>query len=192
MSDATLGNVTESGGSSAPSGFKLFYERCYAILLADPQLTQGKCGIFNFIDLRIHKIAHVCRSSYTTETLGSEEAQDSGELSCLAVRDSRSAPADPRRQGRSLQVAPDHRRGRQERLRPLRGQPRLRCAKVPGLDVGGASIGPSKNGTRSCGGPTPRSYWWLAEPSRWIHALQEVLTCGTWSIQHEKELVRSK
>lgn len=80
VSDAALGNVDELGRVTPLPEEKVHSQSCYAVLLADENLAQGKAGNFNLLDFRSHRIPRVCRSSYSAETLGAEEGLDSAEL----------------------------------------------------------------------------------------------------------------
>ena len=79
VSDAALGNVHELGRVTPLPEEKVHSQSCYAVLLADENSVQGKAGNFNVLDFRSHRIARVCRSSYSAET-GAEEGLDSAEL----------------------------------------------------------------------------------------------------------------
>lgn len=80
VTDAALGNVTVDGTVDAPAQERVHSQACYAVLLADEDLMQGKAGKFNILDFRSHRLARVSRSSYASETLSAEEGLDSGEL----------------------------------------------------------------------------------------------------------------
>ena len=76
ISDASLGNTTKSGGVEGQE--KLYSQSSYFILVCDENLLQGREGWFNVLDARSHRLPRVCRSTYSSETLGLEEAMDAG------------------------------------------------------------------------------------------------------------------
>ena len=80
VADAALGNVRSNGSPEGPPLEKVWSQACYYVLLASPELMQGRPGPFNILDTRSHRIPRVCRSSYSAETLGAEEAFDVGLL----------------------------------------------------------------------------------------------------------------
>ena len=80
VTDSSLGNVTVTGSAAATPLEKVFSQSCYYVLLADEELMRGRPGSFNVLDMRSHRIPRVCRSSYSAETLGAEEAFDVGQL----------------------------------------------------------------------------------------------------------------
>ena len=80
VTDAALGNVSVNGTIEVDPMSKVHSQSCYAVLLADESMLEGKMGYFNVIDFRSHRLARVCRSSYAAGTLGAEEGLDSGEL----------------------------------------------------------------------------------------------------------------
>eukprot|EP00439_Symbiodinium_sp_Y106_P030299 s2423_g3.t1 len=80
VSDAALGNVKLNGSDDGTPAEKVFSQACAFVLLADDDLLAGREGKFNILDARSHRIPRVCRSSYSAETLGAEEAMDMGLL----------------------------------------------------------------------------------------------------------------
>ncbi|OLQ04968.1 Uncharacterized protein K02A2.6 [Symbiodinium microadriaticum] len=80
VTDSSLGNVTQGGAGDAPPLEKVYSQSCYFCLLADRDLREGRPGRFNVLDTRSHRLTRVCRSSYSAETLGAEEAFDVGQL----------------------------------------------------------------------------------------------------------------
>ena len=80
VSDAALGNVNAAGDSNVPPYEKVHSQSCYAVMLCDKDMMDGHWGKFNLLDFRSHRIARVCRSSYSAETLGAEEGLDAAEL----------------------------------------------------------------------------------------------------------------
>ena len=80
VSDAALGNVGMGGSADEPAEERIASQSCYAIMLADADLMQGRRGKFDLIDFRSHRLTRVCRSSYAAETLGVEEGMDAAEL----------------------------------------------------------------------------------------------------------------
>ena len=78
--DAALGNVTIHGCVEAPVLKKVYSQSCYFVLIADEALMSGRLGRFNILDARSHRIPRVCRSTYSAETLGTEEGFDIGIL----------------------------------------------------------------------------------------------------------------
>ena len=80
VTDSSLGNVTGSGSGEAAPLEKVYSQACYYVLIADADLMSGRPGRFNVLDMRSHRLARVCRSSYASETLGAEEAFDIGQL----------------------------------------------------------------------------------------------------------------
>ena len=74
VSDASLGNVTKTGGADGSKLEKVFSQSAYFVLVADGDLLSGKEGRFCVLDARSHRIPRVCRSTYGAELLGVEEA----------------------------------------------------------------------------------------------------------------------
>ena len=78
VTDASLGNVTKLGGADGSLLEKLYSQSAYSVLLADRDLLSGKEGSFTVIDARSHRAPRVCRSTYSAELQGTEEAADVG------------------------------------------------------------------------------------------------------------------
>ena len=81
VTDAALGNVKPDGsiGFDAPPMEKTHSQASYFALLADEKLMRGEEGQFAVLDGRSHRIARVCRSTFSAELLGTEEAFDIGQ-----------------------------------------------------------------------------------------------------------------
>ena len=84
VTDASLGNVTKLGGADGSLLEKLYSQSAYSVLLADRDLLSGKEGSFTVIDARSHRLPRACRSTYSAELQGTEEAADVG-LFCLGL-----------------------------------------------------------------------------------------------------------
>ncbi len=80
VSDAALGNVRRDGSTSGTVVDRTYSQAGYVALLGDDNLLLGKCGAFNVLDSRSHRIPRVCRSTYGAETLSAEESMDVGQL----------------------------------------------------------------------------------------------------------------
>ena len=80
VTDASLGSVKLNGSCEGNPQEKVYSQACYFVILADHSLMSGKPGQFNILDARSHRIPRVCRSSYSAELLGAEEAFDVGLL----------------------------------------------------------------------------------------------------------------
>ena len=78
VTDASLGNVTKHGGSEGTIMEKVYSQSAYYVLLADRDLLSGKEGNFTVLDARSHRLPRVCRSTYSAELQGAEEAFDAG------------------------------------------------------------------------------------------------------------------
>ena len=78
VTDASLGNVTRSGGEDGTLQTKTFSQAAYLILIGDRALMSGKEGQCTFLDGRSHRLSRVCRSTYAAELQGAEEALDNG------------------------------------------------------------------------------------------------------------------
>ncbi|CAK9107120.1 unnamed protein product [Durusdinium trenchii] len=78
VSDASLGNVTRSGGADGSIFTKVFSQAAYLVLVGDRDLMEGREGKFGVLDSRSHRLSRVCRSTFGAELLGSEEAFDAG------------------------------------------------------------------------------------------------------------------
>ena len=74
VTEASLGNVTKLGGAEGSLMEKVFSQSAYFVLLADRDLLSGKEGSFTVIDARSHRAPRVCRSTYSAELQGTEEA----------------------------------------------------------------------------------------------------------------------
>ena len=81
VTDAALGNVKPDGsvGFDASPMEKTHSQASYFALLADEKLMRGEEGQFAVLDGRSHRIARVCRSTFSAELLGTEEAFDIGQ-----------------------------------------------------------------------------------------------------------------
>ena len=81
VTDAALGNVKPDGsvGFDAPPMEKTHSQASYFALLADEKLMKGEEGQFAILDGRSHRISRVCRSTFASELLGTEEAFDIGQ-----------------------------------------------------------------------------------------------------------------
>ena len=80
VTDAALGNVDLKGSSQEAPLTKVYSQAFYFVILADNELMSGRTGSFNILDIRSHRILRVFRSSYTAETLSTEEGFDVGQL----------------------------------------------------------------------------------------------------------------
>ena len=80
VTDAALGNVAASGSSEEAPLEKVHSQAAYFVLLADEALLRREPGQFNLLDCRSHRLARVCRSSYSAELLGTEEGVDAVQL----------------------------------------------------------------------------------------------------------------
>ena len=78
ITDASLGNVTRSGGAEGTIFTKVFSQSAYLVLVGDRDLMEGREGWFGVLDSRSHRLGRVCRSTFGAELLGSEEAFDAG------------------------------------------------------------------------------------------------------------------
>lgn len=78
VTDASLGNVTRTGGSEGTVQTKVFSQAAYVVLVADKELLAGREGRFCVLDARSHRLTRVCRSTYGAELLGAEESMDVG------------------------------------------------------------------------------------------------------------------
>ena len=78
VSDASLGNVTRSGGADGSIFTKVFSQAAYLVLVGDRDLMEGREGKFGVLDSRSHRLSRVCRSTFGAELLGTEEAFDAG------------------------------------------------------------------------------------------------------------------
>ena len=67
ITDASLGNVTRSGGSEGSVFTKVFSQAAYLVLVGDKELMAGREGQFAVIDGRSHRLSRVCRSTYGAE-----------------------------------------------------------------------------------------------------------------------------
>ena len=74
VTDASLGNVTKLGGAEGSLMEKVYSQSAYFVLLADRDLLSSKDGSFTVIDARSHRLPRVCRSTYSAELQGTEEA----------------------------------------------------------------------------------------------------------------------
>ena len=81
VADAALGNVKPDGsvGFDASPMEKTHSQASYFALLADEKLMRGEEGQFAILDGRSHRISRVCRSTFASELLGTEEAFDIGQ-----------------------------------------------------------------------------------------------------------------
>ena len=79
VSDASLGNVTRSGGVDGEVSEKVYSQSAYFVLVADKNLMAGRSGNFAVLDARSHRLPRVCRSTYGAELMGVEEAFDVGQ-----------------------------------------------------------------------------------------------------------------
>ena len=70
VSDASLGNVTRSGGEGEKPLERIYSQSCYCVLLAERSLLQGGSGKFTVLDHRSHRLQRVCRSTFAAELLG--------------------------------------------------------------------------------------------------------------------------
>ena len=75
VTDAALGNVKPDGsvGFDASPMEKTHSQASYFALLADEKLMRGEEGQFAVLDGRSHRIARVCRSTFSAELLGTEQ-----------------------------------------------------------------------------------------------------------------------
>ena len=78
VTDASLGNVSRSGGAEGTMMTKTFSQAAYLVMIGDRDLLAGREGQFTVMDARSHRLTRVCRSTYGAELLGSEEALDVG------------------------------------------------------------------------------------------------------------------
>ena len=78
VTDSSLGNVTRSGGAEGTLLTKVFSQAAYIIFIAENSLMEGGSGRLAMLDCRSHRLSRVCRSTYASELLGSEEALDAG------------------------------------------------------------------------------------------------------------------
>lgn len=70
VTDASLGNVTRSGGSDGTIFTKvLFSQSAYLALVGDKDLMEGREGKFGALDSRSHRLGRVCRSTFGAELL---------------------------------------------------------------------------------------------------------------------------
>ena len=70
VSDASLGNVTRTGGEGEKPMDRIYSQSCYCVLLAERALLQGGSGKFTVLDHRSHRLQRVCRSTFAAELLG--------------------------------------------------------------------------------------------------------------------------
>ena len=78
VTDASLGNVSRSGGAEGTMMTKTFSQAAYLVMIGDRDLLAGREGQFTVMDARSHRLTRVRRSTYGAELLGSEEALDVG------------------------------------------------------------------------------------------------------------------
>ena len=78
VSDASLGNGTRDGGTDAEPVRKVYSQAAHFVLLASADLMAGRKGGFMVLDARSHRLQRVCRSTFSAELLGVEEAVDVG------------------------------------------------------------------------------------------------------------------
>lgn len=81
VTDAALGNVKADGslGHDSSPMEKVHSQASYFVLLADKKLMAGDEGQFAILDGRSHRLQRVCRSTFGSELLGTEEAFDVGQ-----------------------------------------------------------------------------------------------------------------
>ncbi|CAE7718191.1 pgsA [Symbiodinium sp. CCMP2592] len=79
VSDASLGNVTRTGGEGEKPLERIYSQSCYCVLLVERPLLQGGSGKFTVLDHRSHRLQRVCRSTFAAELLGVEEGFDVGQ-----------------------------------------------------------------------------------------------------------------
>ena len=79
VTDASLGNVTRTGSDEGTLMTKTFSQAAFMVL--DRNLMAGREGQCAFIDGRSHRVSRVCRSTYSAELQGAEEALDNGVFS---------------------------------------------------------------------------------------------------------------
>ncbi|CAJ1404860.1 unnamed protein product [Effrenium voratum] len=106
VSDASLGNVNQDGGSDGEPLTKLFSQAAYFVLLASKELMNGKKGRFAILDARSHRLPRVCRSTFAAELLGVEEAMDVGHYHRGFVAELNGLRMDSRAVDVSLETVP--------------------------------------------------------------------------------------
>ena len=101
VTDAALGNVKADGslGHDSSPMEKVHSQASYFVLLADKKLMAGDEGQFAILDGRSHRLQRVCRSTFGSELLGTEEAFDVGQYcrgiwACVKGRDLRQRQVD--------------------------------------------------------------------------------------------------
>jgi hypothetical protein len=82
FTDASLCNVTRTGSDEGTLMTKTFSQAAFMVLIRDRNLMAGREGQCAFIDgRRSHRVSRVCRSTYSAELQGAEEALDNGVFS---------------------------------------------------------------------------------------------------------------
>ena len=114
VTDAALGNVQADGsvGHNASPMERVHSQAAYFVLLADAQLMKGEEGQFCVLDGRSHRIPRVCRSTFGSELLGTEEAFDIGQYcrgiwACMKGMDMRQRDVDDCLNSVALSVVTD-------------------------------------------------------------------------------------
>ena len=114
VTDAALGNVQADGsvGHNSSPMERVHSQAAYFVLLADAQLMKGEEGQFCVLDGRSHRIQRVCRSTFGSELLGTEEAFDIGQYcrgicACVKGMDMRRRDVDDCLNSVALSVVTD-------------------------------------------------------------------------------------
>ena len=188
--DAALGNVDAQGRVAPDPNERVHSQSCYAIILADSQLSQGKRGKFNVLDFRSHRLARVARSSYAAETIAAEEGMDAAELVRGFIAEALGIPLQPNGFTRITKVA-------------LTGVTDARdCFDRVTSDTG---FGTQKSlmltvaSLRQQFRRPQTTFRWTATSNMWVDAgtkqmeneqLRQTLLRGEWSIEYQEDFVK--
>jgi len=106
VSDASLGNVNKDGSTAGDVTTKVFSQASYVVLIAEEKMMPGESGKFCLLDARSHRLQRVCRSTFSAELLGTEEAFDVGQYCRGLVASLRGYPMAVRHVDSILEAIP--------------------------------------------------------------------------------------
>ncbi len=82
VSDAALGNVTETGSLGKDAQERVHSQAEYLLIFTEKQILESKAGPMVLWDWRSHRLNCIGNSSFMVETYGLDECVDAGQLLC--------------------------------------------------------------------------------------------------------------